>query len=66
MVGHLRLVDEIEKRVAAYPGLALAGNAYRGVGIADCVRGGEAAAEAIVKSVGSLGFLGSIESSSKN
>ena len=46
-VGHLQLVDEIEKRVAVYPGLALAGNAYRGVGLADCVRSGEAAAEAV-------------------
>ena len=30
----------------ALPGLSLAGAAYRGVGIADCVRSGEAAAEA--------------------
>jgi protoporphyrinogen oxidase len=29
------------------PGLALAGAAYRGVGIADCVRSGEAAAEGL-------------------
>lgn len=46
-VGHLQLVDEIEKQVAEHPGLALAGNAYRGVGLADCVRSGEAAAEAV-------------------
>src|SRR5207247_4323919 len=32
LVGHLGLVDEIEKRVSGYPGLALAGSAYRGVG----------------------------------
>jgi protoporphyrinogen/coproporphyrinogen III oxidase len=50
-VGHLRLVDTIEGQVAQYPGLALAGNAYRGVGIADCVRSGEAAAEAVVKQI---------------
>jgi oxygen-dependent protoporphyrinogen oxidase len=48
LVGHLRLVEEIEKRVAEYPGLALAGSAYRGVGIADCVRIGEAAAETVL------------------
>ena len=47
-VGHLHLVDEIEKQVAEHPGLALAGNAYRGVGLADCVRSGEAAAETVV------------------
>ena len=46
-VGHLQLVDEIEKRSAQHPGLALAGNAYRGVGLADCVRSGEAAADAV-------------------
>ena len=47
-VGHLRLIDAIEKQVAQHPGLALAGNAYRGVGIADCVRSGEAAAESVL------------------
>jgi protoporphyrinogen/coproporphyrinogen III oxidase len=48
LVGHLNLVDEIDKKVARHPGLTLAGSAYRGVGIADCVRSGEAAAEAIL------------------
>lgn len=47
LVGHLELVSEIETRIARYPGVALAGNAYRGVGLADCVRSGEAAAEAV-------------------
>jgi oxygen-dependent protoporphyrinogen oxidase len=45
-VGHLARVDTIERRVAALPGLRLAGGAYRGVGIADCVRSAEVAAEA--------------------
>jgi oxygen-dependent protoporphyrinogen oxidase len=45
-VGHLTRVGAIERAVAALPGLALAGAAYKGVGIADCVRSGEAAAEA--------------------
>lgn len=49
LVGHLGRVSEIEKRAAIHSGLALAGNAYRGVGIADCVRSGEAAATAIVE-----------------
>ncbi len=48
LVGHLDRVAEIEQRVATHPGLALAGSAYRGVGIADCVRSGEAAATAVV------------------
>jgi protoporphyrinogen/coproporphyrinogen III oxidase len=44
-VGHLARVETIERRLAAAPGLLLAGGAYRGVGIADCVRSGETAAE---------------------
>ncbi|MBI2158415.1 MAG: protoporphyrinogen oxidase, partial [Candidatus Rokubacteria bacterium] len=44
-VGHLARVETIERLAAALPGLGLAGGAYRGVGIADCVRSGEAAAE---------------------
>lgn len=51
LVGHLDLITRIEKRTAQYPGLALAGSAYRGVGIADCVRSGEAAAESVLTSV---------------
>lgn len=43
-VGHLDRVNEIEA-LSQLPGLALAGNAYRGAGIPDCIRSGEAAAE---------------------
>ena len=42
--GHLERVDRIEKIVAAIPGLALAGNAFRGIGVPDCVRTGTLAA----------------------
>jgi oxygen-dependent protoporphyrinogen oxidase len=44
-VGHLDRVAAIETHLETLPGLALAGGAYRGVGIADCVHSGEAAAE---------------------
>ncbi|HET6975808.1 MAG TPA: protoporphyrinogen oxidase [Pyrinomonadaceae bacterium] len=44
-VGHLDRINEIEKLVAEVPGLALAGNSYRGAGIPDCIRSGEVAAE---------------------
>src|SRR5437867_8099397 len=44
-VGHGGRVETIEHCAGALPGLHLAGAAYRGVGIADCVRSGEAAAE---------------------
>jgi len=43
-VGHVQLVDAVEKRVADLEGLELAGNAYRGVGIPQCVRSGDTAA----------------------
>jgi len=54
-VGHLVRTEAIERRVAGLSGLALAGAAYRGVGIADCVRSGEAAAEALVAPVVAAG-----------
>jgi len=44
-VGHLDRVERIESLAARRPGLTLAGNAYRGVGLPDCIASGEAAAE---------------------
>lgn len=46
-LGHPARVARIAARMAQLPGLALAGNAYHGVGIPDCVRSGERAAEAV-------------------
>jgi oxygen-dependent protoporphyrinogen oxidase len=46
-VGHLTRVAEIERAVAEIPSFAIAGAAYRGVGIPDCIRSGEDAADAI-------------------
>jgi oxygen-dependent protoporphyrinogen oxidase len=47
-VGHLERVAEIERLRAGLPGLALAGNAYRGIGVPDCIRSGmDAAAETL-------------------
>ena len=51
-VGHLARVETIERRLAGLPGLRLAGGAYRGVGIADCIRAGEDAAERALGAVG--------------
>ncbi len=45
-VGHLDRVAKIEEIVAGIPNLFLAGAAYRGVGVPDCVHSGELAAEA--------------------
>ncbi len=47
-VGHPQRLAEIERRVAQIPGLHLAGNAYRGIGIPDCIRMGKQAAERIL------------------
>lgn len=44
-VGHLERVAAIEARVAGLAGLELAGNAYHGVGIPDCILSAEAAAQ---------------------
>jgi len=44
-VGHLDRVAEIEHESSTLGGIALAGNSYRGAGIPDCIKSGEAAAE---------------------
>lgn len=44
-VGHSARVAEIEARLEDHPGLLLAGNAYRGIGIPDCVRSAKEAAK---------------------
>lgn len=46
-VGHLDHVARIRERIARHPGLDVAGNAFGGVGIPDCVQSGEAAAERV-------------------
>jgi protoporphyrinogen/coproporphyrinogen III oxidase len=43
-VGHLERMQRIKARVAELPGLRLAGNAYDGIGIPDCIRMGRQAA----------------------
>jgi protoporphyrinogen/coproporphyrinogen III oxidase len=48
-VGHLERVKRIDERVAAMRGLVLAGNAYTGIGIPDCIQSGEAAAHKILR-----------------
>jgi oxygen-dependent protoporphyrinogen oxidase len=46
-VGHLDRVARIEQLSARWPGLALAGNAYHGVGIPQCIASGHSAAERV-------------------
>lgn len=46
-LGHGQLLERIDSRLEQHAGLALAGNSYRGVGIPDCIRSGELAAEKV-------------------
>ena len=48
-VGHLDRLDRIERLRKRLPGLALAGNAYRGIGVPDCVRSGGDAAKQVAE-----------------
>jgi len=47
-VGHLERLERIERLRQQMPGLALAGNAYRGIGVPDCVRSGRDAVTALL------------------
>jgi oxygen-dependent protoporphyrinogen oxidase len=49
-LGHLERVQRIEEQIASLPGLALAGNAYSGIGIPDCIRSGETSAHKLLDS----------------
>jgi|SRR5687768_50000 len=49
-VGHVDRVRSITNRVGCLPGLALAGNAFQGPGIPDCIRSGESAADKLFDS----------------
>jgi oxygen-dependent protoporphyrinogen oxidase len=46
-VGHITRIAELERRIAQIPGLYLAGNAYHGIGVPDCVKSGRDTAAAI-------------------
>lgn len=48
-LGHPEKLAKIDSALEKYPGLALAGNGYRGIGIPDCIHSGEMAVEEILK-----------------
>ncbi len=50
-VGHKQRVEQIESRLARYRGLFMAGNAFEGVGIPQCIHRGEKTAEQVVRSL---------------
>ena len=47
-VGHPQRVQDIRNRAGLIPGLHLAGNAYEGIGIPDCIRTGRTAARKVL------------------
>jgi oxygen-dependent protoporphyrinogen oxidase len=51
-VGHLDRLQRIDGLLQSFPGLALAGNGYRGIGVPDCVRSGSDAANKALLAVG--------------
>ncbi|HUG64949.1 MAG TPA: protoporphyrinogen oxidase [Gaiellaceae bacterium] len=55
ILGHPERLERIETAVGTHPGLALAGAAYHGVGIPDCIRSGELAAEAVARALSGAG-----------
>lgn len=50
-LGHRERLQTVEAAERRHPGLFLAGNAYRGLGIAECIRDGEALADRICRSL---------------
>ena len=50
-LGHCERVARIQELAGQLAGLELAGNAYAGVGIPDCISSGESAAERIVQHI---------------
>ncbi|HEV2730301.1 MAG TPA: protoporphyrinogen oxidase [Terriglobales bacterium] len=54
-VGHLDRLERIDRLRQQIPGLALAGNAYRGIGVPACVHSGMQAAEQLLSYMGLAG-----------
>jgi oxygen-dependent protoporphyrinogen oxidase len=51
-VGHLERLQRIDNLLAKIPGMALAGNGYRGIGVPDCIRSGSHAAARTLAGLG--------------
>lgn len=51
VVGHLDRMAAVDRALAAWPTLALAGSWHNGVGVPNCIRDGEAAAARIVQAL---------------
>jgi oxygen-dependent protoporphyrinogen oxidase len=55
LLGHVQRLERIDAALAAHSGLAVAGAAYRGVGIPDCISSGEVAAESVARALAGAG-----------
>jgi protoporphyrinogen/coproporphyrinogen III oxidase len=51
VLGHPERLERIDELLEGHPGLALAGAAYRGVGIPDCIESGERAADSVARAL---------------
>jgi protoporphyrinogen/coproporphyrinogen III oxidase len=51
-VGHGARLERIRAFISVMPGLALAGNAYSGIGVPDCIRSGSEAAGKVLNDLG--------------
>lgn len=51
LVGHNKVVSEIDELVETFSGLALAGNGYHGIGIPDCINSGQQAALKLLNTI---------------
>jgi oxygen-dependent protoporphyrinogen oxidase len=51
-VGHLDRLQRMDELLAGLPGLVLAGNGYRGIGVPDCIRSGTEGAKKCLAAVG--------------
>jgi protoporphyrinogen/coproporphyrinogen III oxidase len=62
-VGHLARLERAASRLALWPGLHLAGNAYRGIAVNDCVREAGPLATRVLRELGArLGTGGRVPS----
>lgn len=50
-VGHLERMQIVRDNASLLPAFALAGNAYQGIGVPDCIRTGQEAAETVLRAV---------------
>jgi oxygen-dependent protoporphyrinogen oxidase len=57
-LGHAEILKRTDAALEKHPGLALAGNGFRGIGIPDCIHSGELAVKKALEGIQSLQTLG--------